>query len=378
MGGLLHDIIADEVLWVSRSMDPTPSRPVAPSIIGVGTAPIAVLDSKVIESSQPCYHFQANQLVEPAATQRSDQGIISAAIANAAALPSTPARGQENTSLFEQQSSKKASSAKTQFTFTCESDSAKSMVWPDQSPLSHWNEDNILDSKNRVSQNGRGFATQGTQTSPNMTIRQNAAQQPGASQQSPHQPKKPRRPLAKQYAIAARDRRLRQEYSNYHHPPKEEDVWICQFCEYESIFGQPPQYLIKQYEAKARRERKRLAEKRRLLEKAKLKGRKGKKGNKSSKNSNAAAQQQQQNHNQGHDQPAMNEVPMQDQGTQSEEHVLDDYDEESMPTPALPPQTPTKIPQPVTQNHHHSLRPPSGSGAVRQAQVQSAGRETYF
>lgn len=330
----------------------------------------------MIESSQPSKPFRANQIVDSAPAQRSDQGIISTAIANAAALPSTPARGQENASLFEQQSLKKPSSTKTQFTFTCESDSAKSMIWPDQSPLARWDRDNLRDSKNRLLQNDDGFATQGTQTSPNMTMQpgQTAQSQP-ATQQSPQQPKKPRRSLAKQFAIAARDRRLRQEYSNYHHPPKEEDAWICQFCEYESIFGQPPSHLIRQYEAKDRRERKRLAEKRRLLEKAKMKGRKGKKGNKNSKTANAASQQQQANQKQRYDQQPLEEVTMQNQAAQDEEY---DYDEDPIPTPALPRQTPTKIPQPVNQNQHHSLRPPSGSGAVRRGQTLSTGGETYI
>jgi len=379
-GELLRGIKVDEVHWVSRSMDLTLPEPVAPSINGTGMGQVAVLSSKVIESSRSCNYFEADRVAEPAATQRSDQGIISAAIANAAALPSTPTRGQENASLFEQQLSKKPSSAKTQFTFTCESDSAKSMVWSDQSPLSRWEKDTTLESRSRISQNSRGFATQGTQTSPNMANQpgHNAAQQPGPSQQPSQQQKKPRRPLAKQYAIAARDRRLRQEYSNYHHPSREEDVWICQFCEYESLFGRPPQHLIRQYEAKDRRERKRVAEKRRLLEKAKMKGRKGKKGNKNSKNPNGAALQQQQTQKQRHEQQPMDVVSMQDQGTQSQEYILDDYDEEPLPTPVLPSQTPTKIPQPVIQNHHHSLRPPSGSGAIKQGQVQSTVREAYF
>ena len=94
------------------------------------------------------------------------------------------------------------------------------------------------------------------------------------------------------YALAARQRRLQQEYSNLHHPPRPEDVWICEFCEYESIFGVQPQALIRQYEVKDRKERRRLAEKRRLLEKAKLKGRKGKKQSKNAaKASNNVAQQ---------------------------------------------------------------------------------------
>jgi hypothetical protein len=77
------------------------------------------------------------------------------------------------------------------------------------------------------------------------------------------------------YVLAARQRRLQQEYNNLQHPPAPEDIWICEFCEYESIFGEPPHALIRQYEIKDRKERRRLAEKRRLLEKAKLKGRKG-------------------------------------------------------------------------------------------------------
>lgn len=71
-------------------------------------------------------------------------------------------------------------------------------------------------------------------------------------------------------------------------------MWICEFCEYEDIFGVPPVALIRQYEIKDRQERKRAAERRRLLEKARAKGRKNKKGSKKATNNatvNAAAQQ---------------------------------------------------------------------------------------
>lgn len=64
-------------------------------------------------------------------------------------------------------------------------------------------------------------------------------------------------------------------------------MWICEFCEYEDIYGAPPYALIRQYEIKDRKERKKAAEKRRLLEKAKLKGRKNKKGAGKGKNNNA-------------------------------------------------------------------------------------------
>ena len=216
------------------------------------------------------------------------------------------------------------------------------------------------------SQSGRGFATQGTQTSPKMAGQpgQTHSQEAGGNQKASQQAKKPRRPLVKQYTNAARDRRLRQEYSNFHHPPKEDDIWICEFCEYESIFGAPPEALIRQYEAKDRRERKRIAEKRRLLEKAKMKGKKGKKGTKNAaKNASASAATQVQQPVQKHrpDQQPMDQVSMQHQGTQSEDYILDDVDDEPIPMPALPAQTPSKIPQPVAQTHNQSLRPSSGT-----------------
>jgi len=62
-----------------------------------------------------------------------------------------------------------------------------------------------------------------------------------------------------------------------HHPPAPEDYYLCEFCEYELIFGHPPEALIRQYEIKDRRRRREEAERRRLLEKAKMKSRKGKK-----------------------------------------------------------------------------------------------------
>ncbi|KAL9130425.1 MAG: hypothetical protein Q9217_001392 [Psora testacea] len=300
-------------------------------------------------------------------TNSTDRGIISAAIANATTFPNLPATGQENVSLH-QQSSKKPSSGRTQFTFTCESDAAKSVVWPGYhyaSPKGAY--------PGALPNGGDGayednVATQGTQTSPGMLNQgtQGTSQAPSGSAQAPQQSRKPRRPLSKQYAMAARDRRLRQNYNNFHHPPKEEDVWICEYCEYESIFGRPPEALIRQYEIKDRRERRRLAEKRRLLEKAKMKGRKGKKGNKNNKNANAVTQVQQPNQKQRYDQQPTDELPMDQQGMQSDDYVLDDYDEDPVTTPSLPPQAPSRIPQPVTQNPTHSLRPPSGTGGVRQ------------
>jgi len=174
--------------------------------------------------------------------------------------------------------------------------------------------------------------------------------------------------------MAARERRLQQEYNNYHHPPREEDVWICEFCEYESIFGSPPEALVRQYEIKDRRERKRIAEKRRLLEKAKMKGRKGKKGSKNAAKNNAAAttQTHQPANQQTYQQPADPGL-VQNHGTQSEEYFGDEYDDDPVPMPAPTPQAPTKIPQPVAQHYGQSVRSAHGNG-VGITRDREAGR----
>lgn len=297
-----------------------------------------------------------------------DQGIISAAIANAAALPATLPKGQQNISLLEQQSSKKSSSTKTQFTFTCESDTAKGMTWPAQDspvPAVPYQTATTTTTAVPASQNHRGFATQGTQTSPSMAGQPNhtGSQPPGANQQIQQKTRKPRRPPSKQYAVAARQRRIRQDYNNYHHPPSSEDVWICEFCEYESIFGSPPEALVRQYETKDRVERRRLANKRRLLEKAKMKGRKGKKGNKNAaKNANAATQSQQPTQKSRYESKQMDHGATQHQGTQSEEYLAEDYDEDPTAIPAPFLRTPSKILQPVAQNHSQSPRSTTGAG----------------
>ena len=284
-------------------------------------------------------------------------------MAEAATRPAALSRGQENLSLLEQSAAKKSSPSKTQFTFTCESDSSKSMIWPgEHPPLSGPPHHATASSAVPGQQSGhysKGFSTQGTQTSPTMAgqVNQNGAPSANTNSQNSQPPRKPRRPPGKRYAMAARERRLQQEYNNYHHPPRDEDIWVCEFCEYESIFGSPPEALVRQYEIKDRRERKRLAEKRRLLEKAKMKGRKGKKGNKNAAKNAAAATNtpaHQQATQQNFQQPDV--TPVQSHGTQSEEYFGEDYDDDPAPMQDPPPQVPTKIPQPVAQKYGHSIR----------------------
>ncbi|KAI9802604.1 MAG: hypothetical protein M1833_001678 [Piccolia ochrophora] len=274
-----------------------------------------------------------------------EQGIISAAIAGAAENALPPSHGQENVSLLQQKTSRKTTPTKTQFTFT----SPVSVNWPGGSSMAGStplmsSPGGSLPSGTPQNHFSRDVTTQGTQTSPKAvgpgrhqqalptaqhgSANRQAYQQPlSANQQGTQQPKKPRpRRTGKEYALAARQRRLQQEYNNYHHPPSSDEVWICEFCEYESIFGAPPEALVRQYEIKDRRERRRLAEKRRLLEKAKLKGRKGKKGNKAgAKNAAATAQQNQQ--------AVGDQSAVDNQGMQSDEYGADDYDDESAAAP---------------------------------------------
>lgn len=307
-----------------------------------------------------------------------DQGIISTAIANAAALSTAPQKGQENVSLLEQQS-KKSTPTNTQFTFTCESDSSKGMAWQQNhfsTPPQRSGNHNVANSAH-----GLRFATQGTQTSPNMAGQtgqqgQNGAQATGG-QQNPPGKKPPRRP-GNLYALSARQRRLQQEYSNLHHPPNLDEIWICEFCEYESIFGHPPEALIRQYEIKDRKERRRLAEKRRLLEKAKLKGRKGKKATKNAAKAAqaAAAAAQQPPHQPKYDPQAADQGGMLNHGTQSEEYLEDEYDDEPIPMPAPPPQTPLKQPSMSQQmKSAYQARQVAANGIGKQRGGGVTGRE---
>jgi hypothetical protein len=130
-----------------------------------------------------------------------------------------------------------------------------------------------------------------------------------------------RRQLDKELKAAARHRKQITLESNHHNPPKNEDMWICEFCEYESIFGVPPRALIRDYELKDRRVRQEEADRKRLLEKAKAKGRKAKKGKAPPKAGSGNANQQ------DDEEPLDDQTPPPGNGhsTQSEEDYEDDY-----------------------------------------------------
>lgn len=244
-------------------------------------------------------------------------------------------KGQENVGVLDQEA--KSPPTNSQFTFTCESDAGKGVSFPEQSLYAAGYSQRANNMPPPANAGNQKFATHGTQTSPNMAAQNNqhppAVQQPtGAPAPAPG--KKPRRRRGDLYAMAARQRRIQQEYANIHHPTPPEDLWICEFCEYESIFGAPPHALIRQYEVKDRRERRRLAEKRRLLEKAKLKGRKGKKQSKNAAK-NAGSTAPQAGNQQPYDQQPMDPMP-------GDDYLDDGYDDDPIAMPAPPPQAPVK------------------------------------
>ncbi|KAF4445703.1 hypothetical protein F53441_10577 [Fusarium austroafricanum] len=183
-------------------------------------------------------------------------GIISNAIANAEKLRP---QGQENVSLLQQHSAAtKPPPASTQFTFTCDSQVPGTIQWPGHV------------SKNSMS------AQAGPGSLPPGSVARHNGSSVAASRGSGSSRQDSRRRLDRSLERAARRRRQEARRG----PDKSIEDWICEFCEYERIFGVPPRALIRQYEMKDRKRRQEEADRKRLLEKAKEKSRKGRKSGK--------------------------------------------------------------------------------------------------
>lgn len=244
----------------------------------------------------------------------------------------------------------KTTPTNSQFTFTCESD-AKGVKFPEQSLYSPEYATRVHSAPAAAPSQTPKYTNQQYPAGPQPQQQQVNGQGVPVSNQK----QRPRRRKGDVYVLAARQRKLQQEYQNLQHPPSHEDIWICEFCEYESIFGAPPHALVRQYEIKDRRERKRLAEKRRLLEKAKLKGRKGKKQTKNAaKAANNPAQQNANNQNY-------------DQEPDQMDDYLDDGYDDAIPLPEHPPQPPAKNTMPG------SYAGAGGGGGTSRTSSGSAG-----
>ncbi len=234
-------------------------------------------------------------------------GIISSAIANAAAkvdkLPSQ--HGQENISLLQQQQlqlqqqaqaqqqqqqhSAKASPASSQFTFTCSSQVPGNLAWPAPSTPMH-QQTHSTQTQWHQGRNRGDYSSQAPQantTAPLPPVTATAPMDTGVNPTNPPAQtgkKKSRGRLNKELDAQARARKREQELWNYANPPQD-DIYICAFCEFESINGYKPMTLIRAFEMKERKKRLEAERRQRLLEKAKARGRKGKKGKPPAKNS---------------------------------------------------------------------------------------------
>ncbi|KAI2619628.1 hypothetical protein GGR54DRAFT_121074 [Hypoxylon sp. NC1633] len=299
----------------------------------------------------------AAQYPSPSAATIEKSGIISTAIASAEKLPLP--QGQENISLLQQETSTK-SSPTSQFTFTF--DPQNPVSWPGSDPApssttpstrAHQSSHSV-DYRNQYNGGGGGSASR-VQNGPaaslgpgGMSSGVNATGE-GAIKGGSHQntiPKKSKR-RGNSLVLAAKQRRRETEYQNYHHPPAPEDVWICEFCEYERIFGRAPEALIRQYEIKDRRRRREEAERRRLLEKAKMKSRKGKKANKLPAKNNSSTNDRHNSaptgqhatappHSNDHVDQALHQRQVHKEGQDENEYDSEDHYEDQDPEEQMP------------------------------------------
>lgn len=290
-------------------------------------------------------------------------GIISTAIANAEKLP--PQQGQENMSLLQQHSSTKRGPASSQFTFTCDSQVPGTFAWSGSTrrlsgPL---HQAPVARTANEAWSRGPQ-ATQNSHTPPpapqivdpskETLPRSNMGNQQTSTQ------KGSRRGSARDYTIAAMARRRETQLNNRRNPPKPEDVWICYFCDYEQIFGQPPAALVRQYEIKDRKQRQADQRLKANWEKMKKGKHKGKKSSKLPTKSDVG--------HDGHHNGGGHSLPMQSncsQDTQSEEYEDDDYeddDQEYDPEDDMP--SLESEPVGLTPQKHNASLDTGGSAAL--------------
>jgi len=151
-----------------------------------------------------------------------------------------------------------------------------------------------------------------------------------------------RRSVAREYLAAARARRKETLEHNRRHPPDVDQIWICHFCEYEAIFGHPPEALVRQYEIKERKQRQLEQQRRAQWERLKKGKNKGKKSSKvPTKTADAGHEAQAAAENHG---SVMNSSYS--QGTQSDEYYEEeDYeDDEYEPDEDIHPEHGSQVP----------------------------------
>ncbi|KAK5662926.1 hypothetical protein OQA88_6338 [Cercophora sp. LCS_1] len=288
-------------------------------------------------------------------------GIISTAIANAEKLP--PQQGQENMSLLHQQPSAKRGPASSQFTFTCNAQVPFTFGWSGSARRPSVPSHQVPPPRTANDAWSRGpHTSQNSHTPPpappaaDMASKETHPRSNMPAQQPPAQ-RTTRRSAARDYAAAALARRRETELYNKRHPPKPDEAWVCYFCDYERIFGQPPVALVRQYEIKDRKQRQ--ADQRLKANWEKMK--KGKNKGKKSSKLPAKPEMGYDGHQGGHGAPMHSNYS---QGTQSEEYEDDDYEDEDQeydPEEELPPLEPDEAG--FTHQQHKASMGGSGSTA---------------
>ncbi|KAG7123185.1 hypothetical protein HYQ45_014044 [Verticillium longisporum] len=280
-----------------------------------------------------------------AANSNENTGIISNAIANAGKVFSEP--GQENISLLSQHSNtSRPRPASAQFTFTCDSQ-VPGTQWPGMDPAVHSSLP-AYGGANRTKHASMGTQTAAANAGANQ---QGAPVQGNAGTPAAAKKKKSRRRAERDLKMAAAHRCREAREKAYHNPPRPEDMWICEFCEYEQIFGEPPYALIRQYEIKDQKARRQEQERKRLLEKAKAKSRKGKKANsgkpgaKNTDSSQPGPQQQPHRVDGGHTDGTRSQTNSTDEDEEGYHNGESDYDGRSF-THDDPPMTLSDDPDP--------------------------------
>ncbi|CAK7203405.1 hypothetical protein SEUCBS139899_006139 [Sporothrix eucalyptigena] len=218
----------------------------------------------------------------------SNSGIISNAIANAERRGSI---GEESSGSIDQlQETDSYPQGSLQFTFTCSSKVPGNLLWAGSDPKAasgstYWQHDQA---QSRM-RGGQGVMhptmryQSVSETSNGSSVSGKLSKGAGRTKQQLEKDKesiKIRQELRKQM----RDRRRNQQELNATRPTPEGDIYICPFCEYESITGRKPR-LIYQFEKKERNKRleiERRQREQRNKEKARNRNRKGRKASKAS------------------------------------------------------------------------------------------------
>lgn len=277
-------------------------------------------------------------------------GIISSAIAKAG--KDSTQEGQENVSLLHHSAVNRTSPASAQFTFTCESqvpgtyrgDLPSSLPPPGYIPVKTPPMPHGVGAMN-----DQGMGRHGTLPK-------------GGSQGSSGRQRRTRKSIERELEEQARQRRAKTQESRRRNPVPPEEEWVCDFCIYESIWGEPPVAIIRAYEERERRERIAEMNKKRRLEQVKARSRKSKK---QPKNANGKTGNMAKTHHGVHEHDAHAAVH-EDVGSEIDDVTSEEYVDESFhPLDEVDDGDLSPIPGDVHDYPHNGFGSDGGGGVGR-------------